>query len=174
MAESGLLDGKRILIVDDELDVLEVLEELLKMCRVVTASSFDQAKQLLETQEFDMAILDIMGVNGYGLLEIAKQKKVPAVMLTAHAFNPPNLVRSIREGAASYIPKEEISRIADFLVDVFDARSKGENPWKPWQEKLPTSYFEKRFGAAWQDADKEFWNKFKAGLRERRAASKKK
>jgi len=121
-----------------------------------------------------MAILDIMGVNGYGLLEIAKQKKVPAVMLTAHAFNPPNLVRSIREGAASYIPKEEISRIADFLVDVFDARSKGENPWKPWQEKLPTSYFERRFGAAWQDADKEFWNKFKAGLRERGAASKKK
>ena len=35
-------------------------------------------------------------------------------MLTAHAFNPPNLIRSIKEGAASYLPKEEISRIAEF------------------------------------------------------------
>jgi DNA-binding NtrC family response regulator len=173
MAESRLLDGKKILIVDDEQDVLEVLEELLKMCEVEKASTFEKAKELLESQEFDMAVLDIMGVNGYGLLEIAKKKKVPAVMLTAHAFNPPNLVRSIKEGAASYIPKEEISRIVDFLNDVLEARSRGENPWKPWQERLPSSYFERKFGAAWEDTDKEFWEQFKAGLRERGAGSKK-
>jgi DNA-binding NtrC family response regulator len=173
MAESRLLDGKKVLIVDDEQDVLEVLEELLKMCQVEKASTFEKAKELLETREFDMAILDIMGVNGYGLLEVAKKKKVPAVMLTAHAFNPPNLVRSIKEGAASYIPKEEISRIVDFLNDVLEARSKGENPWKPWQERLPSSYFERRFGAAWEDTDKAFWEKFKAGLRERGEGSKK-
>ena len=60
MAESSLLDGKKILIVDDEPDVLEVLEELLKMCRVEKATTFEKAKELLETQPFDMAILDIM------------------------------------------------------------------------------------------------------------------
>lgn len=174
MAENRLLDGKRILIVDDEPDVLDLLEDLLNMCDVAKASTFEKAKELLETQQFDMAVLDIMGVNGYGLLEIAKEKKVPAVMLTAHAFNPPNLVRSIREGAASYIPKEEISRIADFLNDVLEAKSKGENPWKPWQERLPTSYFERKFGAAWQDMDKEFWEKFRAGLKERGSAPKEK
>jgi CheY-like chemotaxis protein len=172
MVESSLLEGKRILIVDDEPDVLEVLEELLKMCQVERASTFEKAKELLETREFDMAVLDIMGVNGYGLLEIAKRKKIPAVMLTAHAFNPPNLVRSIKEGAASYIPKEEISRIVEFLNDVFEARRKGENPWKPWQERLPASYFEQKFGAAWEDTDKAFWEKFRAGLRDRGSASK--
>ena len=31
MSEKGLLDGKKILIVDDEPDVLESLEELLPM-----------------------------------------------------------------------------------------------------------------------------------------------
>jgi CheY-like chemotaxis protein len=34
MAERTLLDGKKILIVDDEPDVLDSLEELLTMCDV--------------------------------------------------------------------------------------------------------------------------------------------
>ena len=56
MAEKSLLDGKRILAVDDEPDVLESLEELLPMCDVVKASNFNKAKELLESQYFDMAI----------------------------------------------------------------------------------------------------------------------
>jgi len=104
MSDSNLLDGKKILVVDDEPDILDVLEELLSMCDVVKASTFDQAKGFLESQNFDIAILDIMGVDGYGLLHIAKQRKVTAVMLTAHAFSPDNLVKSIKEGAVSYLP----------------------------------------------------------------------
>ena len=74
MDKQNLLDGKRLLIVDDEPDVLDVLEDLLTMCKVTKASSFEQAKDLLEIQYFDMAILDIMGVKGYELLEICNQK----------------------------------------------------------------------------------------------------
>lgn len=59
----SLLDYKRVLIVDDEPDVLDMLEELLPMCDVVKASSFDRGKELLETQYFDIATLDIMGIN---------------------------------------------------------------------------------------------------------------
>lgn len=72
MEENHLLEGKRILIVDDEPDVLETLAELLTICVVKTASTFDQAKTLLESQYFDIAILDIMGVEGYELLKICK------------------------------------------------------------------------------------------------------
>jgi len=173
MSESSLLDGKKILVVDDEPDILEVVKDLLSMCDVVTSSSFDDAKEQLESQDFDIAILDIMGVGGYELLEIARKRNIPAAMLTAHALTPENLVRSIKEGAASYIPKDEITRIADFLTDVLKAREKGRDPWKPWQERLPTSYFEKRWGAAWQDTDKEFWERFRAGIKARRSQSKK-
>jgi DNA-binding NtrC family response regulator len=165
MPEEGLLDGKRVLIVDDEQDVLEVLEDLLKMCRISKASDFKGARELLETQDFDIAILDIMGVDGYGLLKICNQKEIPAVMLTAHAFNPPNLVKSIKEGAAAYVPKEEITRIADFLNDVLVAKATGKNPWAAWQDRLPTSYFEKRWGAAWRDMDKEFWDTFRKSIK---------
>ncbi|UCF85382.1 MAG: response regulator [Desulfobacteraceae bacterium] len=172
MSESSLLDGKKILAVDDEPDILEGLEELLSMCEVVKASTFEEAKDLLESQNFDIAILDIMGVDGYGLLDIANRRNITAVMLTAHAFTPDNLVKSIKEGAASYLPKEELTNIATFLNDVLEAKKKGENAWAPWQERLPTSYFEKKWGAAWQDTDKEFWERFRASIKTRRSQSK--
>ncbi len=172
MVEYSILEGKRILVVDDEPDILESLEEILSMCQVVKASTFKEAKELLEAQDFDVAVLDIMGVDGYELLEIARTRNIPAVMLTAHAFSPDNIVKSIKGGADSYVPKEEIADIPAFLADVLEARRKGENPWGPWQERLPSSYFEKRFGAAWQDADKEFWETFRASLRARKNAKK--
>jgi len=169
MSDTSLLKGKKVLVVDDEPDILEVLEELLDMCEVVKATTFEQARQLLESQPFHIAILDIMGVDGYGLLDIANKRDIPAVMLTAHAFNAENLVRTIKEGAYSYIPKEEISDIAEYLVDALIAREKGENPWNTWQERLPTSYFEKRWGATWKNTDQEFWDKFKAGIKAKRS-----
>lgn len=170
----SLVSGKRILAVDDEPDILEVLEEMLPMCDVVTATSFETAKELLETQKFDLVILDIMGVRGYDLLDIANKRKIPAVMLTAHAFSPNDLRKSIKEGADSYIPKEEITHIKEFLEDVLAARKKGENPWKYWDERLPSSFFEKRWGAAWQNTDKEFWETFRASIKARGARSDKK
>ena len=171
MSDTSLLNGKKVLAVDDEPDILAALVELLDMCNVATASTFEEARQLLISNDFDVAILDIMGVDGYGLLEIANRKSVPAVMLTAHAFTPDNLVRTIKEGAYAYIPKEEITEIAGYLIDALTAQQRGENPWHAWEERLPSSYFERRWGAAWKDKDRDFWDQFKAGLRHKRSGS---
>jgi DNA-binding NtrC family response regulator len=171
---ASLVNGKKVLAVDDEPDILGVIEEMLPMCDVVTAKSFEAARDLLETQTFDIVILDIMGVRGYDLLEIAGKRKIPAEMLTAHAFSPKDLRKSIKEGAASYIPKEEITHIKEFLEDVLAASKKGENPWKYWDERLPSSYFERRWGAAWQNTDKAFWETFKASIKARGARAEKK
>ena len=167
MSDISMIDGIKVLVVDDEPDILEVLEELLDMCQVATASTFEQAKNMLETQAFDIAILDIMGVDGYGLLEIANKKKIPAVMLTAHAFSADNLVKTIKEGAYAYVPKEEISRITDFIADALRAKQKGENPWHVWEERLPSSYFEKRWGSTWKNSDRDFWNRFRESIKTR-------
>jgi len=168
MNDVSILEGKKILVVDDEPDILAVLQELLDMCEIVTAGSFEDAKTLLESQDFDIAVLDIMGVDGYGLLEIATRNNIPSLMLTAHAFTPDNLVKSIQEGAASYIPKEEITEIAEYLVDVLQAKQEGTSPWESWQEKMPASYFERRWGAAWKDNDQKFWDTFQSGLKSRK------
>jgi len=162
MSDTKLLDGKKILIVDDEPDVLDVLEEMLDMCEVVKASSFDEAKEHLESDDFDMAILDIMGVDGYKLLHIAKHRNITAVMLTAHALSPDNLVKSIKGGADSYLPKEEMGNIKTFLIDILKSQKKGESTWEPWHRSLSSSYFEKKWGADWKNQNREFWKKLKA------------
>ena len=162
MSDTRLLKDKKILIVDDEPDVLETLEEILEMCEVEKASTFEEAKVLLEKNDFDMAILDIMGVDGYKLLHIAKQRNITAVMLTAHALSPDNLVKSIKEGADSYLPKEEMSNITTFLIDILKSQDEGESSWAPWHRTLSSSYFEKKWGSAWKEQDREFWKNFKA------------
>ena len=109
MAEQDLLEGKKILIVDDEPDILDTLEDLLTMCRLTKATTFEQAKELLEDRYFDMAILDIMGVHGYELLDICNEKRVVGVMLTAYAMTPEDIRKSYENGAASFVPKEKMS-----------------------------------------------------------------
>ena len=159
MAGKKLLDDKRILIVDDEPDVLETLEDLLPMCNIEKAASFDEAKRLLETREFDIAILDIMGVDGYQLLEIAKERNVIAVMLTAHALSPDHIKKSYEPGAASYVPKDEMANITVFLTDILEAKEQGKHPWWRWLDRLGAN-FVKRFGTDWQMKDKDFWDRF--------------
>jgi DNA-binding NtrC family response regulator len=159
MVEKKLLDSKRVLIVDDEPDVLETLAQLLSMCDVLKASTFRDAKKLLEKEEPDIAVLDIMGVDGYGLLEIANQRGVIAVMLTAHALSPENVVKSFKGGAASYLPKDEMTHIADFLEEVLEAKERGKYFWWRWLERWG-SYYEKKFGPDWQKEDKDFWERF--------------
>ena len=157
MAED-ILAGKRILVVDDETDVLETVTDLLPMCEVTTADAFDPARELLESRPFDLALLDIMGVDGYGLLELTVQKGIPAVMLTAHAMSLENIKKSRKMGAIYFIPKEEMAYLADFLRDIFEARVKGKNPWARWYERL-ASFCERRFGPDWKETDKAFWDR---------------
>jgi pyruvate,water dikinase len=161
--DENLLKGLRILIVDDEPDVLDTLEQLLTMCSVEKATSFDEAKQLLEDKYFDMAILDIMGVDGYKLLEISNKRNVIAVMFTAHALSLDNIIRSYEEGAASYVPKEEIAKITTFLTDILEAKSGGKHFWWRWHDRLDT-FLERRFGRDWQKKHKEFWRDFPSDI----------
>ena len=162
----NILDGKRILIVDDESDILETLVEILDMCLVDSAPDFDTAQKFLNKTRYDLAILDIMGVRGYELLEIANEKDIPALMLTAHAVSPDNLVKSIKGGAQSYIPKDSISEIAVYVADILEPRDNDGEKGPDWLEKLEP-YFDSKFGEGWKEKDREFWDvydrKFRAG-----------
>ena len=57
--DQELLEGKKVLVVDDEPDVQETIEEILFMCDVETADSFDAAASMMEQDDFDIAVLDI-------------------------------------------------------------------------------------------------------------------
>lgn len=160
MVHKDLLKGKRVLIVDDDLDVLETLSELLSMCDIDMASSFEQAKEKFDSNSYDMAILDIMGVDGYALLDIATEKNITAIMLTANALTPQDTVKSHKKGAAYYLPKEEMVNIEQHLQDVLKALAEGKNTWWRWFDNF-ASFYERKFGADWQEKDKNYWDKFK-------------
>ena len=157
MEPEKMLKGKRVLIVDDEPDVLELLTELLDMCKLDPASSFEEAKELLENNYYHIAVLDIMGVQGYELLEIANRREIPALMLTAHAISEEHLKKSIQKGASFYVPKDEISNIATFVADVLEAKEKNKNVWAKWYERL-SGFCDRRFGPNWKEQDPEFWD----------------
>ena len=156
----NILKGKRILVVDDEPDILETLTALLGECIVDTAADFEAARKLLEDNSYDAAVLDIMGVEGYHLLEATTKKGIPALMLTAHALSPDHFVESISKGARAYIPKDKIADIAVFLKDILEAQGKGQSHLGRWFSRLEP-YFEEKFGADWKKRrDAEFWRKF--------------
>ena len=159
MAGDDILKSKKILVVDDEPDVLDTIMDLLDECNVETASTFESAKELLESKTYDAAVFDIMGVRGFDLLEIATERKIPAIMLTAHGLNPDNLVGSIKLGAKSYIPKDKMSDLDIYLKEIFMARKKGVEKSGNWFARLG-SFFDERFGHGWKNKDKKFWEEF--------------
>lgn len=157
MDPKKILKGKRILVVDDEADILEFLTELLEMCKVDRALTFEEGKKLLESNYYHAAVLDIMGVRGYELLDIAKKRDIPALMLTAHAISKDNLKKSFEKGASYYVPKDELSKVDIYLADILDALDKNRNVWSRWYDRL-SGFCDKRFGPDWKDEDPDFWN----------------
>jgi len=159
MSENSALQDKVILAVDDERDVLESVEELLDQSRVVKKTTFEDAADYLKTDSPDLAILDIMGVNGLALLDEAVAQGIPTVMLTAHAVNPDTLMSSIRKGAIAYLPKETLAELDELLEELLAAQAAGKPPWKLLFDRLG-SYFDERFGPDWKAKDKTFWSDF--------------
>jgi response regulator RpfG family c-di-GMP phosphodiesterase len=159
MQGEEILQGKRILIVDDEPDIVETLEEMLDMCLIDTAPNFETAKKFLDKYTYDLAILDIMGVKGYDLLTLTTQKGIPALMLTAHALSPEHLVKSIKGGAKSYIPKEKIADIPPFVRYILEAHIGGIEKDSTWFARL-RPFFDKKFGPEWRRKNEEFWKEF--------------
>lgn len=165
MAKSEILRGRTILVVDDEPDILETLEELFRDYPdliVHTATGFDEARQLLLSHNYDVAILDIMGVRGFELLEIANHRDLPAVMLTAHALNPDALKRSIELGARAYLPKDHLASVPEFLEDVL--RLSYRSVWRKALDEI-LSTFGERFGSNWKKSEQQFWTEFEKTLK---------
>ena len=156
MDPEKILKNKKILVVDDEKDILDFLSELLETSDVEQASSYEEAKELLESRYYDAAVLDIMGVRGYELLELARGRDIPVLMLTAHALSQESLKTSFEKGAYYYVPKDEMSKIDIYLADILEALEKNKNVWAKWYERL-SKFCDKRFGENWRDEDPEFW-----------------
>lgn len=97
---------RRILLVDDEPDILESLQELIQVSmddvEVFAVESGEDALELLERQAVDLIVSDFKmpGMNGLDFLKTARERMpaVPRIIMTAF----PDLdiaIRAINEAA---------------------------------------------------------------------------
>jgi CheY-like chemotaxis protein len=147
----SILDGKAILAVDDEPDVLAVLRaeinEACPNCTFETAATYEEAALLLQTKTYDLVILDIMGVRGFDLLDIAVSRGFKVAMLTANALSPAALKKAMEKGARSYLPKDKLGDLVPFLEDVLEHDH--ESGWKRLLATLD-EYFTNKFEPDWK------------------------
>ena len=170
MSES-VLNDKRILAVDDEPDVLEVLKEEIAVGCSEQSSwrrplPTNEASELLASWTYDLVILDIMGVRGFDLLQqaTARPYPIPTVMLTAHAFSPEALKKSIELGARAYLPKERLGELVPFLEDVLTYEY--GPAWKRLLKEVE-GIFAKGWGPYWRKPDSAFWEEFEKKISRR-------
>lgn len=150
MADS-ILNGKSILAVDDEPDVLAILEDEIlgaaPKCKFEKVTSYEEAAKKLKSETYDVVILDIMGVRGFDLLELAVNRNLRVAMLTAHALSPEALKRSFEMKARAYLPKEKLGEVVPFLEDVL--KYEYLPGWKRLLEKLK-GFFDSKFESDWE------------------------
>lgn len=100
----------RILIVDDELNMLLVLETMLQKegYEVVTATDGLEALEILEGEEVSVVVTDLKmpKLDGLGLLDriVTDHPLIPVIIITAHGTIT-TAVKALKQGAFDYITK---------------------------------------------------------------------
>jgi response regulator RpfG family c-di-GMP phosphodiesterase len=105
-----MVEGTKILIVDDDEDVVQVLSDFLELsgCEVHKAYDGQEALRILNKEKIDIVITDIKlpGTNGISLLERIKliDHTIPVIMMTGY-FEPGLVVDAIKKGASDFLMK---------------------------------------------------------------------
>ena len=100
----------KVLLTDDEEDILEVVQDRLEAYgfMVVTARSGLEALKKLNLEKFDGVFLDVKmpGMNGIQVLEEIRKKdtQIPVIILTSSSSREA-AIESIARGASAYILK---------------------------------------------------------------------
>ena len=102
-------ERSRVLVVDDEIQVLRFLERTLDQAgyQALTTHEPELVSGLIEQEEPDLVLLDVTlsGIDGFDLLRhIREFSGVPVMILTARS-DEEDMVRALRMGADDYITK---------------------------------------------------------------------
>lgn len=98
----------RILIVEDEADIQELLDAYLRDAGYDTALAGDgiEAAALFQRERFDLVLLDVMlpGLDGFAVMERVASQGTPVIFLSAMQ-QVADKVRGLHLGAEDYIAK---------------------------------------------------------------------
>jgi len=118
---------RRILVVDDEVDIAELIKYNLEQeaFEVVILHEASKVLSILKSQNFDLILLDLMlpGASGMDLCREMKRnpqtESIPIIMLTAKSSETDKIV-GLEVGADDYItkpfsPREVVARVKAVL-----------------------------------------------------------
>ena len=140
-----------ILTVDDQPPNLRLLEAVLSPqgYQVITASSGEQALELLHSSNIDLVLLDIMmpGIDGYEVCQRIRSEPstafIPVVMITASGDH--EKTRAIKAGADDFISKpfhhgELLARVASLarIKRYYDTIIRQAGELAQWNAELET------------------------------------
>jgi two-component system response regulator PilR (NtrC family) len=128
------MTAKKVLIVDDEADICELIEITLMRMNIASQSALNitDAKFMLESDSFDLCLTDmhLPDGNGIDLVEHVQQNysDIPIAVITAHG-NMESAVKALKAGAFDFVSKPVDLQIlrnlissATTLPDLKDAR----------------------------------------------------
>lgn len=133
------MSQERILIVDDEIVERNTLSRILELegYRVATASSGEEAIELLRSQPFDLMLVDLKmgGMSGMDLLSVAHSEypSLHVIVLTAHGTME-SVIDALRIRVDDYLLKP--LRTEEILKSIHKAFYRTTTSSKPNSEKI--------------------------------------
>ncbi|MDD5505775.1 MAG: response regulator [Candidatus Omnitrophica bacterium] len=101
----------KVLVVDDETPVRDLLNDLLRRegCNVSICGTGEEALELFKKDTFDVVLLDIKlpGISGLEVLKNIREtnKGLPVIMITGFGYNEDLICKSKEFGCSGYIGK---------------------------------------------------------------------
>ena len=117
----------KILLVDDQVRNLEALQAVLHPlgCRLITATSADEALLALLQHDFAAIVLDIRmpGMDGFELAKLIKGRRrtrqIPIIFLTAHLLDDKDVLAGYQAGAVDYLTKPIDPEVLRAKINIF-------------------------------------------------------
>ena len=119
---------KRVLVVDDEPSILHIIKIALGIAGydIVTTTNGEAALQLVQTQTFDIMLLDILmlPLTGFDVLKRLREfSQIPVIAMTAKNDLG---ARALKEGANDFVAKPFLpEQLVKKIEDNLDARKSG-------------------------------------------------
>ena len=137
MAANGEVTGRKVLVIDDEPGIIEIVEANLEGddFEVISASNGKEGLEKIKSEAPELVVLDVMmpEMDGWEVLRSIEQDPatagLPVIMLTAKAADE-DYIFGLEEGAVEYItkpflPQELVNRIKITLM-VLNPRMRDE------------------------------------------------
>ena len=112
---------EKVLIVDDEPDIRELLEITLGRMSLATESAADltSARRLLSTEKFSLCLTDMRLPDGDGIELVkyiqAEYKQMPVAMITAHGSTE-TAIKALKAGAFDFVSKPvDLQKLRDLI-----------------------------------------------------------